>query len=182
MTLGSVPVAPVRLAARRLVVAAVPAALMLVATALGWYLARARQVSAPPSPGYTCVLPLASPSAPLPEPVDPVPALEPEGWSPPPSSVRVPPARPVPSAEAWAALERCLRASPFRGVPELDQVRADDVRRWVDREGDPTWFELVDGGAVWWFPLSGEGDAWTPSGAYLGAPLDGSACRGAIVN
>ncbi len=83
---------------------------------------------------------------------------------------------------AWAALERCLRASPFRGVPELDRVSVDDVRRWVEREGDPTWFEIAGGVEVWWFPLSGEGDAWTPSGAHVGAPLDGSACRGAIVN
>ncbi len=175
MTLGS-PVAPVRLATR-LLAATWPALVMLAAAALGWYLARsrARPAERPPGP-YVCVLPLVAPAA------APAPRVEPGPAPEAPAALRVPPARPVPSADAWAALERCLHASPFRGVPELDRVSVDDVRRWVEREGDPTWFEVAGGVEVWWFPLSGEGDAWTPSGAYVGAPLDGSACRGAIVN
>ncbi|MBE7451650.1 MAG: hypothetical protein HS111_22985 [Kofleriaceae bacterium] len=174
MTLGS-PVAPVRLATRRLA-AAWPALVMLAAAALGWYLARARARPAPPPAPYGCGIPVVDPALVLETLVEPGPAPEA------PEPLRVPPARPVPSADAWAALERCLRASPFRGVPELDRVSVDDVRRWVEREGDPTWFEIAGGVEVWWFPLSGEGDAWTPSGAHVGAPLDGSACRGAIVN
>jgi hypothetical protein len=93
---------------------------------------------------------------------EPVPALE--------------PAPPPPPAPDWQGLERCLREDAYareRGIT----VAA--VRRWVEVEHDPVWLDR----GVWWFPLSGEGDAQMPSGLYVGVPLAATApCAGAIMN
>ena len=81
-----------------------------------------------------------------------------------------------PPAPDWAGLERCLREDEYareRGIT------VDDVRRWVEVEHDPVWLDR----GLWWFPLSGEGDAQMPSGLYVGVPRSATTpCAGAIMN
>lgn len=85
-----------------------------------------------------------------------------------------PPAPPTPGPDVYAALAECLR-----NWPET-HVTVDDVRRFVEVEHDPTWFEAP---GTWWLPLSGEGEANYPSGIYATiTPAGPSVCQYAIVN
>lgn len=144
MSLGTPAVpAPSRIRRRWLVLVAVVAAAVAALAVEGGR----EDAAAPPPPPPVCVME-----------AEPAPAP--------------PPARPVPGAEAWADLERCLakqRVGP--GYPP--RVTLAQVRGWV-AEGDPVWLAEGD----WWFPMSGEGEAQMPSGYYLAAP----SCGGAIVN
>jgi hypothetical protein len=102
-----------------------------------------------------------------------------------------PPApRPAPTVDGYRDLAACLQ----RRNDQADQgavirgghVTVDQVRTWVEIDGDPAWPESDGAGSRWWFPLSGEGEPDYPSGAYVivghDAPSGLLICGGAIVN
>jgi hypothetical protein len=109
-----------------------------------------------------------SPPPPPPEPVEPICVLEAEPAEPPPPN--------LPGPDVYALLDSCLRNArhPWGDV----RVDVSQVRYWVEVEHDPAWFES----GSWWLPLSGEGEADSPSGIYISVPLSGASCGGALVN
>jgi len=154
MTFGHVS-APSFLASRRRLALLIPLAVGLVVGAALWFAGERKRTQPPPTVvevENTCVYELP------PEPPRP-PKL-------------------VPPSDAWSQLERCLREDPYASQAR-PPVTVADVRRWVEVEHDPVWFDT----GRWWFPLSGEGDPQMPSGLYVSVPLEASApCGGAIVN
>lgn len=85
---------------------------------------------------------------------------------------------PLPGPDVYALLDACLRTGhhPWGDL----HVDVSQVRYWVEVEHDPAWFE--PGNASWWLPLSGEGEAQSPSGPYISVPISGASCGGALVN
>jgi hypothetical protein len=141
-------VAPPVRSRRRLVVLA-----LLAAAALAALLTR-RAPSAPPAP------PPPGPDELVCERTEPLPP---------------PPPPPAPYDLIDACL-RFLRTTDGPGAigPYLrdEQVTIATIRRWIEVDGDPAWREDDSHfGAVFWFPLSGEGDAQMPSGLYGGVVL-----------
>ncbi len=115
--------------------------------------------------------------SPLPPPVGPEQLVcEEHPVDPPP-----PPPKRQPTAAEYDALAACMatwRADPsptsLARYLRDERVTASTIRSWIEVDGDPAWF---DGGA-WWYPLSPEGSAEMPSGAYGIVP----GCSLAIVN
>src|SRR5262245_38851790 len=76
-----------------------------------------------------------------------------------------------PGPDVWAALERCLRASPY-------DVTAEQVRRWVEVDHEPAW-EIL---GAWELPLSDEGEPDFPSGMYVLLHPADPQCSYSLVN
>jgi len=160
MTFGHVVDSP-RLQARRRLALLIPLLVGLVVGVVFWRAGERRRRAHPPA--ATAVVRECT-FVPPPVVVDP---------EPPP-----PPPEPVlrPTFAHWMALDRCLREEPV-GPPHRPAITREDVAGWIS-EGDRFWYDS----GLWWFPMSGEGDAQMPSGYYLGVPDDGSRCHGAIMN
>jgi len=106
------------------------------------------------------------------------PLVEPEITCVEPMMPTEPPAPTLPGPDIYALLDACLRTGHH---PWTDMhVEVSLVRYWVEVEHDPAWFETSS--ASWWLPLSGEGEAQSPSGVYISVPVSGAACGGALVN
>jgi hypothetical protein len=82
--------------------------------------------------------------------------------------------------DIWPLLDKCLHEAPAKSW--VHSVTVEQVRKYVEVEHDPYWYDGPPNHGAWWLPLTGEGQEGMPSGQYISVPIDGAPCGGAIVN